>query len=110
MDFFAAGFLISFGIRCNLGVAIVQMTSNNTETGVSWMIITTFVSIVIYHCEILITELQKEPEFDWTKRTIGLVDSSFFWGYLITQVPGGFLASKYAANKYGETSFRILVP
>ena len=35
MDFFAAGFLISFGIRCNLGVAIVQMTSNNTETGVS---------------------------------------------------------------------------
>ncbi|XP_046439302.1 vesicular glutamate transporter 1-like [Daphnia pulex] len=67
------GFLISFGIRCNLGVAIVQMTANNTETG--------------------------EPEFDWTKRTIGLVDSSFFWGYLITQVPGGFLASKYAANK-----------
>ncbi|XP_045031560.1 vesicular glutamate transporter 1 isoform X1 [Daphnia magna] len=67
------GFLISFGIRCNLGVAIVQMTANNTETGV--------------------------PEFNWTKRTIGLVDSSFFWGYLITQVPGGFLASKYAANK-----------
>lgn len=28
------GFLISFGIRCNLGVAIVQMTANNTETGV----------------------------------------------------------------------------
>ena len=42
---------------------------------------------------------KQEPEFDWTKRTIGLVDSSFFWGYLITQVPGGFLASKYAANK-----------
>ena len=40
------------------------------------------------------------PEFDWAPETIGVVDSSFFWGYLITQVPGGFLASKYAANKY----------
>ena len=29
------GFVISFGIRCNLGVAIVQMTSNSSETGVS---------------------------------------------------------------------------
>jgi hypothetical protein len=39
-----AGFLISFGIRCNLGVAIVQMTANNTETGVKKM--TTTKSIV----------------------------------------------------------------
>nr|CAG4643163.1 EOG090X04X8 [Ilyocryptus agilis] len=67
------GFLISFGIRCNMGVAVVQMISNNTENGL--------------------------PEFEWTPETIGVVDSSFFWGYLITQVPGGFLASKYAANK-----------
>jgi ACS family sodium-dependent inorganic phosphate cotransporter-like MFS transporter 6/7/8 len=41
----------------------------------------------------------EQPEFDWKPGTIGVVDSSFFWGYLITQVPGGFLASKYAANK-----------
>lgn len=44
--------------------------------------------------------LPQAPEFDWAPETIGVVDSSFFWGYLITQVPGGFLASKYAANKY----------
>ena len=25
------GFLISFGIRCNMGVAIVKMTKNETE-------------------------------------------------------------------------------
>ncbi|KAL1139802.1 hypothetical protein AAG570_006779 [Ranatra chinensis] len=32
------------------------------------------------------------------------VDSSFFWGYLITQVPGGFLASKYPANRVFGTA------
>ncbi|XP_022255152.1 vesicular glutamate transporter 1-like, partial [Limulus polyphemus] len=38
------------------------------------------------------------PEFDWSPETIGVIDSSFFWGYLITQIPGGFLAGKYPAN------------
>lgn len=27
------GFMISFGIRCNMGVAVVKMISNQTETG-----------------------------------------------------------------------------
>lgn len=39
------------------------------------------------------------PEFDWTPETIGVVDSSFFWGYLVTQIPGGFLAARYPANR-----------
>ena len=64
------GFLISFGIRCNVGVATVKMTSMDTETGV--------------------------PEFAWTPETVGWVDSSFFWGYIITQIPGGFLAAKFS--------------
>ena len=42
----------------------------------------------------------QEPEFDWTPETIGIIDSSFFWGYLITQIPGGFLAAKYPANRW----------
>jgi MFS family permease len=32
------------------------------------------------------------------------VDSSFFWGYLITQIPGGFLASIYPANRIFGTA------
>lgn len=27
------------------------------------------------------------------------LDSSFFWGYLLSQAPGGFLAYAYPANK-----------
>lgn len=40
------------------------------------------------------------PEFSWTPETIGIVDSSFFWGYIITQIPGGYLASKLPATRY----------
>ena len=63
----ACGFLISFGIRCNVGVATVKMG--------------------------------EMPEFQWTPETIGFVDASFFWGYIVTQIPGGFLASKFSPTK-----------
>lgn len=36
---------------------------------------------------------------NWTVATESHVDSSFFWGYLVTQIPGGFIASKFPANK-----------
>ncbi|CAF1315292.1 unnamed protein product [Rotaria sordida] len=75
------GFLISFGIRCNMGVSVVAMTHNETEKFPNGTI-----------------KLIKLAQFDWTPGIIGIVDSSFFWGYLITQVPGGYLAAKFPAN------------
>ncbi|CAF4376319.1 unnamed protein product, partial [Rotaria sp. Silwood2] len=75
------GFLISFGIRCNMGVSVVAMTHNETEKLPNGTI-----------------KLIKLAQFDWTPGIIGIVDSSFFWGYLITQVPGGYLAAKFPAN------------
>lgn len=36
--------------------------------------------------------------FGWTSVEKGLVQSAFFWGYAFTQVPGGWLASKYGGK------------
>ncbi|KAG7175082.1 Vesicular glutamate transporter 1-like 2, partial [Homarus americanus] len=69
----SVGFLISFGIRCNMGVAVMGMTSKVPATG--------------------------RKDIDWSDDIVGVVDSSFFWGYLVTQVPGGLLASRFPAHR-----------
>lgn len=66
------GFIISFGMRCNMGMAKLIM-KNSTDSDAT--------------------------KFNWTVGTESMLDSSFFWGYLVTQVPGGFLASLYPANR-----------
>ncbi|KAI1883866.1 hypothetical protein AGOR_G00236440 [Albula goreensis] len=74
------GFCISFGIRCNLGVAIVEMVNNNT----------------VY---INGTAVMQPAQFNWDPETVGLIHGSFFWGYIVTQIPGGFISNKLAANR-----------
>ncbi|KAM8974060.1 vesicular glutamate transporter 3 isoform 1-T1 [Pelodytes ibericus] len=81
------GFCISFGIRCNLGVAIVEMVNNNT---------------IYVNGK---PEIQK-AQFNWDPETVGLIHGSFFWGYIVTQIPGGFIANKLAANRvFGAAIF-----
>jgi len=45
------------------------------------------------------TEGNSSIKFNWTIGMESALDSSFFWGYLVTQVPGGFFASLYPANR-----------
>ncbi|XP_041113285.1 vesicular glutamate transporter 3-like [Polyodon spathula] len=81
------GFCISFGIRCNLGVAIVEMVNNNT----------------IY---VNGTEVMQPAQFNWDPETVGLIHGSFFWGYIVTQIPGGFISNKLSANRvFGAAIF-----
>uniref|UniRef100_A0A8C2E2C0 Vesicular glutamate transporter 1 n=1 Tax=Cyprinus carpio TaxID=7962 RepID=A0A8C2E2C0_CYPCA len=74
------GFCISFGIRCNLGVAIVSMVNDHT---------------VYYGKKPVIVAAQ----FTWDPETVGMIHGSFFWGYIVTQIPGGFICQKFAANR-----------
>ncbi|XP_037538725.1 vesicular glutamate transporter 3 isoform X3 [Nematolebias whitei] len=81
------GFCISFGIRCNLGVAIVEMVNNNT----------------VY---INGTPVLQVAQFNWDPETVGLIHGSFFWGYIVTQIPGGFISNKLSANRvFGAAIF-----
>ncbi|CAJ0941076.1 unnamed protein product, partial [Mesorhabditis belari] len=71
------GFLIVFGIRCNLGAAKNHMFRNYTDPyGHKHM-----------------------HDFNWTTTELEVMESSFFYGYLITQIPAGFLAAKFPPNR-----------
>ncbi|CAF3470855.1 unnamed protein product [Rotaria sp. Silwood1] len=39
-----------------------------------------------------------EGPYPWTKNIQGIVLGGYFWGYLITEIPGGYLAGRYGAR------------
>lgn len=48
-------------------------------------------------------------EFEWSRQFQGYVLSSYFYGYLVTQVLGGFLSGKYGAKHVLGTGMIIMV-
>lgn len=82
------GFANVYGMRVNFSITLVEMVAKrnvSTENG-TWEV---------------------HQEFDWDRARQGLLLSSFFWGYIVTQLPGGLLASRFGGQKiYG---FGILI-
>ncbi|XP_029406031.2 putative inorganic phosphate cotransporter isoform X1 [Bactrocera dorsalis] len=64
---------ICYALRVNLSVGIVAMTDRNSTNS----------NLTVY---------------DWSEGTKSYVLSSFFWGYIVTQIPGGHIAQKYGAK------------
>ncbi|XP_046999605.1 vesicular glutamate transporter 1-like [Schistocerca americana] len=67
------GFFNLYALRVNVSVVIVDMTENKTHTDSNGTVV-------------------RESEFDWDTELQGLVLSSFFYGYICTQLLGGWLA------------------
>ncbi|XP_053963647.1 putative inorganic phosphate cotransporter [Anastrepha ludens] len=67
------GLAVAYALRVNLSVAIVAMTDRNSTNPAF-------------------------EEFDWDESIKSYLLSSFFWGYVVTQVPGGYLAHHYGAK------------
>ena len=100
----AIGFIISFGIRCNVGVATVKMMSmgSNSETGGN----STLHKGATEEEEDARDAHPERGEFHWSPETVGFVDASFFWGYIVTQIPGGFLAARFSPSRlFGAAIF-----
>ncbi|EGW04002.1 Vesicular glutamate transporter 1 [Cricetulus griseus] len=99
------GFCISFGIRCNLGVAIVSMVNNSTTHRGGHVVVQAPYrsvhkqeAVIPTHGDVQGGDTEK-AQFNWDPETVGLIHGSFFWGYIVTQIPGGFICQKFAANR-----------
>ncbi|XP_011646553.1 putative inorganic phosphate cotransporter [Pogonomyrmex barbatus] len=68
------GMTIGYSLRVGMSVAVVPMANASTANPII-------------------------EDFDWTKKEKDLVLSSFFWGYAITQVPSGYIASVWSGQK-----------
>ncbi|XP_064642152.1 sialin-like [Lineus longissimus] len=123
------GFLFVYALRFNLSVAIVCMvmpiTTNDTTIattpsptggpttvfpGVGLTVLPTgSVAPVIVldedQCGALATssgnvsEGRNKPEFYWDRPLQGYILGSFFYGYIITQVPGGWLSGYFGGKR-----------
>ncbi|XP_031549271.1 vesicular glutamate transporter 1-like [Actinia tenebrosa] len=91
------GFANVYALRVNLSVALVAMVTNHT---------------IFRHGH----WIEIEPEFSWSPQLQGIILSAFFYGYIITQLPGGVLAIKFGGrNLFGFGVFctsvlTILIP
>lgn len=53
----------------------------------------------------------EKPAFDWDSQQQGLILSTFFYGYIFTQIPGGWLANKLGGKRvfgYGILASSVL--
>ncbi|CAL8078463.1 unnamed protein product [Calicophoron daubneyi] len=99
------GFLITFGIRCNISWAMLSMQArHNASLHHAYSppaAINTPIEDENPHSVVKLglVNLTTSPDFYWTAGQRGFVDSSFFYGYLVTQIPGGVIAAKFPANR-----------
>lgn len=107
------GFINVYALRVNMSVAIVCMVNqtalkiaeaNSSSNDTSVKIETD------QQCGLMKTGASNETssgsfqdgEFEWSKTVQGLILGSFFWGYIVTQIPGGWLATKIGGKRvYG---------
>ncbi|XP_055913577.1 sialin-like isoform X2 [Eupeodes corollae] len=93
------GFAVVYSMRVNLSVAIVTMVNqtaiphvNLTEDDQSCPISPSLSS------NQTTKPRQLQGEFEWDEATQGLVLGSFYYGYMLTQIPGGRLAELYGGK------------
>uniref|UniRef100_K1Q749 Vesicular glutamate transporter 3 n=1 Tax=Magallana gigas TaxID=29159 RepID=K1Q749_MAGGI len=88
------GFLVLFGFRTVFTMVMVYVIKDNDNDGVT----------LFQECTINGTDY--DLQLDWSVSTSQYFNTAYFVGYVITQLPGGFLAVRFSATKiFGGSIF-----
>ncbi|KAH9504374.1 hypothetical protein Btru_063441 [Bulinus truncatus] len=104
------GFFFVYALRVNLSVGIVCMVKDNKTSSAN----STADEKCMSNADV--NETKHMGEFDWDKSQTSLLLSSFFYGYITTQVIGGWLSGRFGGRRVlgigvGITAFcNLLVP
>ncbi|XP_018006986.1 sialin isoform X2 [Hyalella azteca] len=97
------GFMIVYGLKVNLSVAIIAMVNHtavlsaNEESGDHHAVVATNDSENACGVEEHEENLDDGP-FAWDENVQGVVLASYFYGYILTQVGGGWVAENMSAK------------
>ncbi|CAB3402797.1 unnamed protein product [Caenorhabditis bovis] len=92
------GCLVTYMMRTNMSFAIVCMVNENATKSDDLLSEVAKTST----CGKVSAEKSESTvigEFDWDKPTSGMILSSFFYGYIGSQILGGYVASKYGGKR-----------
>lgn len=76
------GMLLVYAQRTNLGVTVVMILDVTAHEKVD--------TLEIYHTL---------PRLSWSSQKVGLLHASFYIGFLVTQLPGAYLTSRWPSHK-----------
>uniref|UniRef100_A0A8C2L7N0 Sialin n=1 Tax=Cyprinus carpio TaxID=7962 RepID=A0A8C2L7N0_CYPCA len=85
------GFFVAYALRVNLSVAMVDMLKSRSSANTSS-------SVCPHHSNPVPKHNHTASVYDWDSETQGWILGSFFYGYILTQIPGGYFARKYGAK------------
>ncbi|CAF0912444.1 unnamed protein product [Adineta ricciae] len=110
------GMIIHFSQKSNVSIALVCMVNHSAID--SRYVNTTSPSNVINsnECSQIKKQHNTDGPFVWSKDTQGLILGAYFWGYIITQIPAGYLANRFGARFifsaaiFVSSSATLLVP
>ncbi|XP_052764717.1 sialin-like [Mya arenaria] len=85
------GFFNVYCMRVNLSVAMVDMVKHINDSNNS-------TSDECPDSNTVNSTKEHVGEFGWSRDLQGYVLGSFFYGYILTQIPGGYLAEKFGAK------------
>ncbi|TWW78379.1 sialin isoform X1 [Takifugu rubripes] len=105
-------FFVVYSLRVNLSVAMVEMLNNTQKSSTNHS-----GSLCPAHNS---PERPKHNQtasmYDWDSETQGWILGAFFYGYILTQIPGGYLASRcgpkwlLGLGVLGTVLFTLLTP
>ncbi|KAM8954076.1 sialin [Pelodytes ibericus] len=106
------GFFMLYALRVNLSVALVDMINSTTSTQEN----TSAKVCPDHEVSPVVQHNSTGKKYNWDSDTQGWILGSFFYGYIITQIPGGYFAGKIGGKLllgcgiFGTAVFTLLTP
>lgn len=94
------GIAVMYCMRVNLSVALIAMVNSTAvKDSKSSKIANESSQCPVTNTSGQPSQFGQDGSFVWSRELQGIILSSFFWGYVILQIPGGFLSQRFGGKR-----------